>query len=269
MFKKLATDSAEYRIGFPQADIQITLQVTVGEAAVELRVTDVKENGPVKLKTLFFPGNALMTVRSSQPDVAMAATHATCIADNYQGTFRERIGTIVSMAAGTDTGNYLFVSTGKLAAGIADNNPVDIQRTAWKITEKDGVKTCTAWCPAWIYREIDSETVELALGEGVRHRRPQRRRQGRLAGRRAGLSRDHAQAVRQRVRAHDGRREHRHELRQRRAAAVPAHPRRDQEMLSGHRRHSASRSSSRASRRKVTTAPTPTTAATTTSAPAG
>ena len=65
------------------------------------------------------------------------------------------------MKTEADTGNYFFLSAGKLAAGIADNNAVDIQRTAWKVTEKNGVKTCAAWCPPWLYREIDSEIVEL------------------------------------------------------------------------------------------------------------
>ena len=38
---------------------------------------------------------------------------------------------------------------------------VDVQRVAWKITEQNGGKTCTAWCPPWLYREIDSEITEL------------------------------------------------------------------------------------------------------------
>ena len=160
-FKSLAADSAQYILAFTQAAIQVTLQVTVGENAVELRVTKISELGNTKLKTLFFPDNALLTIRSSQPDAALAAVLCTNTRDNYTVDFHEQIGPIASLQPGSGTGNYLFLSAGPLAAGIASCNPVDIQRTAWKLTEGGGEKTLAAWCPAQVYREIDSEITEL------------------------------------------------------------------------------------------------------------
>lgn len=160
-FKKRTAASAEYRLVFPGMDVEVILLVAVGEEAVDLRVTAIKERGAVKLKTLFFPGNSLLTVRSTQPDAEIAAMLGTCMNDHYQGTFREKIAPLASLAPMADTGNYFFISAGRVAAGIADNNVVDIQRTAWNVDLKDGIKTCAAWCPAWIYREIDSEITEL------------------------------------------------------------------------------------------------------------
>ena len=160
-FKNLGTDSAQYTLTFPQAAIEVTVQVILGESAVDLRVTNIKEDDTTKLKTLFFPDNALLTIRSSQPDAALAAVFCTNTRDEFQTTFREHVGPIAAMKPGADTGNYLFLSAASLAAGIASGNPIDIQRTAWKLTEKDGAKTLTAWCSAWQYREIDSETVGL------------------------------------------------------------------------------------------------------------
>ena len=158
-FRKIDAGSAEYVLIFDDAKIQMNLLVSVGTNMVELRATSVRENGAEKLRTLFFPDNALLTVRGSQANTAMAALYATCMNDNCGGVFREKIAPLADVKAGSDTGNYFFLSSGRLAAGIADNNIVDVQRTAWKVAEAGGVKTLTAWCPAWIYRVIDTETT--------------------------------------------------------------------------------------------------------------
>jgi endo-alpha-N-acetylgalactosaminidase len=161
-FHKRSAAEGEYRIAFPPTGVTVTLLVRVAENVIELRVSDIEERGATKVKTLAFPNNALLTIQSSQPNAAIAALHCTSLSvEKYLGELREKIGALAAQPVGEDTGNYFFASAGKLAAGIASNNPVDIQRTAWKITETNGVKTCTAWCPVWFYREIDSETVDL------------------------------------------------------------------------------------------------------------
>jgi endo-alpha-N-acetylgalactosaminidase len=158
-FQQRAADTAEYRLRFPKEAIDVTFTVTVGTAAVELRVSKVAEHGGTLLKTLAFPGCALVTIRSTQPDATLAATYLTVMNDNCGAIFREQIGPLASISRAADTGNYLFLSAGKLAAGVASNDPVDVERTAWKIVDHEGVKTCTAWCPVWRWRELDSETL--------------------------------------------------------------------------------------------------------------
>lgn len=160
-FAKTSTSTAAYTLTFPAEQVVISLRVTVGKDDVEIKATEIKESGAFKVKSIFFPGNALLSYDSRQPDAAIAACLATNTNDQFNSTFREKISPLAALAPSSDTGNYFFGSAGNLAIGLAGNNVVDIQRTAWKVEEANGVKTCTAWCPAWLYREIDSETTAL------------------------------------------------------------------------------------------------------------
>jgi endo-alpha-N-acetylgalactosaminidase len=157
-FKKSGENTAEYELSFMQNGIDVTLQVNIGNDNVELRVTKVRETGNVKLMSFAFPGNSLLTINSTQPDAAIAATVSTNLG-SHKATSREIIKPLIELKPSSDTGNYLFLSAGELAGGIASNDVVDIQRTAWEITEENGIKTCRAWRPRWQYREIETETV--------------------------------------------------------------------------------------------------------------
>ena len=162
-FKKRGKDNATYQLVFPQAQVEIGLEVTVGEACVELKVTGIKEKGDVKVKTFAFPNNALLSISTVQPDAAVATMYGTGAEAPACQSKRESIGALAGQKPKADTGNYFFASAGKLAAGIASNHVHDIKRIAYQVTDKDGVKTCTAQNPVWLYREIDTETVPLPL----------------------------------------------------------------------------------------------------------
>lgn len=160
-FKKTGDDAAEYTLTFGAERVVVGLRASVSAGVVELRVTGIREDGAFRVKTIGFPGDALLTLDTTAPDAAIAVNTATNIHDDYVGIFRETIGALAAQKPGADTGNYFFASAGKLAVGIASNNITDIRRTAWKITEAGGVKTCEASCPAWTWREVDDETTEL------------------------------------------------------------------------------------------------------------
>jgi endo-alpha-N-acetylgalactosaminidase len=155
-FRQVNTSTAEYRLAFPDAAIEVTLRVTVSENAVELRVTKIKENGATKLRTFAFPGNALLTLGPAQPDAAIATAYGV----GY-GNLREKIGPLATMKPVAESANYTFVSAGKLAAGIVGNHIDDHQRVSYQIAEKEGAMTFAAANPLWQYREIDTETVPL------------------------------------------------------------------------------------------------------------
>ncbi len=162
-FQARGAAAAEYELVLPGPRVEIGLRVEVRPEMVEWSVTGVRERGDVKALTLAFPGQALLTVRSEQPDAALAAVHATCRNDRHQGEFRERIGALAAQAAGADDGNYFFASAGGVAGGIAANNAVDIERTAWRIDEAGGGKTITAWCPNWLRREPGRAEEDLRV----------------------------------------------------------------------------------------------------------
>jgi endo-alpha-N-acetylgalactosaminidase len=162
-YKSSSAQSATYTLTFPSEKITCDLQVTVTPNTVELSTVRLVESGTVKLRTLAFPDNALLSISESQQNPSLATILAFNTNDNYIATFRERITPISQLKpTDADTGNYLFLSADQLAAGIASNNFTDCQRTAWKIsTSPDNRKTCTAQNPVWEFRETDADPVEL------------------------------------------------------------------------------------------------------------
>jgi len=159
--KQFGPATANYRIRFPGPAIEITIRVTVEADLVELRMTDVREDGTARLRTLAFPGNALLTLSSEQPDAAIATVYATSFEPPTLQRVRERMGPLAEQKAVADTGNYFFASAGQLAVGLAGNHISDCDRTTFTITEENGVKTCTAQNPVWQYREVENETLPL------------------------------------------------------------------------------------------------------------
>jgi len=162
-FRKQAADSADYHLDFTEARASIIFHVAVGTNTVTWTAMPPKEAGSVKIHTIAFPGNAMLTIDTRQPDAALAFTHCTNTHDNYKGTFREYVGPLKDAKPGPDSGNYLFLSAGKLAGGIASTNDEDVSRVKRDITEKDGIKSCAAQNPVWQLRTFDDEPPTLPL----------------------------------------------------------------------------------------------------------
>lgn len=156
-FQQTGKNTAEYRLDFPQAQAQITLRVTVGENAAEWRVAEIRERGEVKIHSFAFPGNAMLS--SDAPDAAYAALHVTHRNNDYRPAYRESIEPVAQAKPRADTGNYFFLSSGALAAGIGCDNWHDSERTAYAIAGSPAV--ITAQNPVWQIREFDDEKPHL------------------------------------------------------------------------------------------------------------
>ena len=155
-FDKSGADSATYRLSFPSSQMEVTMQLSLSTNGVDWRVTEVRERGAQKLKTLAFPHNALLPLNGRQTNAAVAMMQATGY--NFYG---EWIGLLATMAPHSGPVNYFFLSTGDVAAGITDNALDDSARVDVRTTFANGVITCTAQNPVWQYREVDGETLEL------------------------------------------------------------------------------------------------------------
>lgn len=159
--KMKAPSLATYTLDFPDERIAVEMIASSADGYLELQIGRVAEKGTVKLRTLAFPNNPLLAVSTG---AAIAVCHATNTNDQFGATFRERIAPLAELKPGdADTGNYLFLSSGALAAGIGSNNFTDVNRTAWKVTESNGVKTCVAQNPVWEVRKFDDEPLPAEL----------------------------------------------------------------------------------------------------------
>ena len=116
---------------------------------------------PLTLTVSFCDEWGRLLARLTCPVFAQVANHGQrCVVVQVK---REWIGKLAEQKPKADTGNYFFASAGKLAAGIASNHVFDVQRIAYQVTEKDGVKTCTAQNPVWQCRETGAEATPAPL----------------------------------------------------------------------------------------------------------
>jgi endo-alpha-N-acetylgalactosaminidase len=159
---KRSEQSAVYQISFPDAELSLDLSVTATPSGIVMETGNLTELAATKLKTLAFPDNPLLSINTTQADAAIATCLATNVDDQFNPTFRERISPLGALKAGDhDVANYLFLSAGSLAGGIASSNFTDTRRAEWKITEAAGVKTFAAGSPILEFRRFDDETPDL------------------------------------------------------------------------------------------------------------
>lgn len=156
-FKKIDDSTAEYRLQFAELGIEVPLLLSVKEDSVDLRFGDVIEKGSEKLKTLLLPEMVLLSASTENPKTELA-TLQNKIVDDYTESFGPLSG--FAPTVGTQYGNTLFLSDGKVATGLISNHLESMQRVAWKIEALDSAKVCSAWRPFWRYREDDGELCE-------------------------------------------------------------------------------------------------------------
>ncbi len=160
-FSRKTLEAAVYRLEFPAEGIALEMTAHARPDHLDMGVTRLEERGAVKLKTLAFPGNALLTVPAAATGAALAACHATNTHDRHQAVFREKIAPLTALKPGQkDTGNYLFLSAGLLAAGIGCSNFTDVQRTAWEVVAAEGGAVLAAGNPVWEFRKYDDEPAD-------------------------------------------------------------------------------------------------------------
>ena len=155
-FERQGKDGATYRLTFAPQETSLTLSVRVTSNIVDLAVTELKEQGAFKVRTLRFPGLRLISVRSDQPGAAFTASR-------LPGA--DVTGRVADAAAEAKPAGYTHVvlNTDQLAASCWNNVLLDAERWHVQTEEKAGVKTCGVRVPFWTYREVETERVELPL----------------------------------------------------------------------------------------------------------
>ena len=163
-------DSATYSLNFQEKKVVITVKITVGNEAVTIALTGVKESGSAKLMRMAFPGNVLLSLDDSSPEAEVGAVGIWVSNDRYYHNIAGASRKLVhheSLSKLSDAKNvqhklnYFFLADGKLAAGIAGNHYESFNRAEYAITKQDGRTVCKAWAPQWAYREIETETAEM------------------------------------------------------------------------------------------------------------
>ncbi len=150
-FRKLSPTVAQYQLTFAESKITVVLKVVLGDGWLEMKMDSVKEAGSTKLKTLAFPGNALVTTAPG----AVITTFRPEGHNNVEEQFEQTAG-----ALKPGIGSYFFASQGAAAVGAFSNHFSDTDRLVWKLNGEGDARTCSVYAPKLAWREIDTELVE-------------------------------------------------------------------------------------------------------------
>ncbi|WP_169853209.1 endo-alpha-N-acetylgalactosaminidase family protein [Anaerohalosphaera lusitana] len=147
-------DTVHYTMDIEPISVKILAELSVEGPVLKFEVTDIQENGDTLVKTFEIPDHNLITGRSSQKNVKLAV-------NNLAGgeSFLELSS--AQIAAKPSTATYAILTTDDLAASIENNTIVTWHRYKYQTTGSGNDKQFAIWNNKWIWREIDTETVEL------------------------------------------------------------------------------------------------------------
>ncbi len=151
-------NTADYLMRFDAIKVLMKAQIKVTDNVVEFKITDIIENGNTLVKTIEIPNQQLVSVRSTQPGAALAAASVWSRVKPYDEFVSLSDKTVDKKPVPR---TYIIINTNKLAATMYNNVLLDTHRMYYQTIDKGTYKSCGIWNPAWDYRVIDTEIVEL------------------------------------------------------------------------------------------------------------
>ncbi|MDQ6423481.1 endo-alpha-N-acetylgalactosaminidase family protein [Paenibacillus sp. LHD-117] len=145
-------NEASYRLHFPQLQAEMTVAIIVEGAALELRISTVRESGEFRIRTIEFPYHGLVSVRDTQEGAAFACA---------EGIKGDTFGSVSGEPA-TRAPLYraiAIVHTAQLAASVIGNSLHNRRRLCVQTSQHDGYKQTSVWNAYWTYRGPDMEII--------------------------------------------------------------------------------------------------------------
>lgn len=167
-------DSAvDYTLTFPAEKVVIRLRVSLSPEGLDMRIADLAETGSFKVKTLAFPGNALVTMDAGRsPTLAFATLDAEYTwkptdthwmpGGHYNTIASETIATLDKLVPGDASGTYAFLADGRIAAGVASGNYSARKRVSRTVAGSGAGRVCELQNPLWEIRTYDDDRPNLA-----------------------------------------------------------------------------------------------------------
>ena len=162
--KYTSTDnSADYAMRLAGFSVNIRIEVT--GPVVEFKVTRIGDGGYHNLRTFSIPGHSMFSLRSTQPGASIAAAQ-TKPRSLYTGdVFFNVADAPADMFPVSKT--YIIGSTDKLAVTMFNNVLLDRSRMVYQTLDKGDYKQTGVWNAQWIYRQVESEIVELPYAKVI------------------------------------------------------------------------------------------------------
>ena len=163
-----SNNTIDYRLKVPELEITVDLRFTVEENALALKMTSIKEEGEIKVKTIGFPRNSLVSVKHAQSGSAFSVSKY--VADfTGKDVFRMNVSYKDFFYKLRDKkvdrlyhpGGIVILNTDELAATIDNNVMRNLGQFRYQTREFSGEKSTGIWNSDWVYRGLDNKITEL------------------------------------------------------------------------------------------------------------
>lgn len=164
----ISNNSVDYEIDIPELDIRINMKYVIEGNSLTMQVTSIKEEGDIKVKTIGFPKNSLVSVKNSQANGTLSTSELVydfTAKDNFRSgpvhkdffyQLKDKKVDKSYVSAG-----IVILNTDKLAATIDNNVIRNLRQFRYQTQELDGTKITGIWNNDWIYRGLDNKITEL------------------------------------------------------------------------------------------------------------
>ena len=147
-------DRVIYTLKVKEVGVTVTISCEVMDNVLQLAVTDIKEQGDFKVKTIAFPDHYLVSLSDTEPGACLSVAntvHSDSIFPLQNKTVDDtyRYGTI------------LMLNTGKLVATLESNSQYNVRQFLFRTVHVSGWRVTGIWGNEWIYRGQDGQVTEL------------------------------------------------------------------------------------------------------------
>lgn len=151
---KANANRINYTLKVKEIAVDLEVCCEVKENILQLSVTDIKEKGDFKVKTLAFPDHNLVSVSHAVSGSCLS------VANNvHADIFYPLKDKVVDSTR--QYGSILLLNTDKLAATLESNSIFNTRQFLYQSTRVAGSTVTGIWGNEWIYRGHDGEKVDL------------------------------------------------------------------------------------------------------------
>lgn len=157
--------SAEYTLTFNDIKVVMKVKFKVVNNILNMDITDIQENGDIKVSSIEIPNHNLLSVRSTQDGAAFAGSRMYNAVRGSGDVFLPETGT---PSVDTAAVNYMYgiLNTNQLSGAIWTNafqdysSDNDNERIKKQTIGKDGYYQTGIWSSSWTYRAEGMSTTE-------------------------------------------------------------------------------------------------------------
>lgn len=146
--------AATYTLDIAELKVAMTIEIAVERNACRTRVTEIRESGTDRVRSVALPGHFAVSAKSDQPGASLVGSSLPKADETWAIASHKP-------DAKPQGRTYAVLHTDGLAATVLNNVLLDSERLHAQVITNAAGTFGGLWSPVWTYREIDSEIVAL------------------------------------------------------------------------------------------------------------